>query len=56
MKKKFQKKLLKAMKNNDCDKINRICDRAGCGRETLEELLLRALFGYKTADDCKSCD
>jgi len=44
MKKKFQKKLIKAIKKQNYEKIVRICREAYCGVEMTEELVLRALY------------
>lgn len=48
MKKKTQKKLLKAIKNEDCEKMAKLCEDNHFGVEATEELILRALF-------CKLC-
>lgn len=44
MKKKTQKKLLKAIKTGNCDKMAQLCKDNSFGAEATEELMLRALF------------
>ncbi len=48
MKRKFQKKLMKAINNNDCEKVIRLCRKAACCPHITEELILRALFTNNT--------
>ncbi len=44
MTKKFQKKLLKAIRKKNCEKVIRLCTQANCGAEMTEELIFRAMF------------
>lgn len=44
MKKKFQKKLMKAIKKRNCAKVIELCEQAYCGVEMTDELILRAMF------------
>lgn len=48
MKKKAQKKLAKAIKKGNCEKMAQLCKDHSLGVEASEELILRALY-------CKLC-